>query len=610
MATTRAPQRRVLGHTSNSSPTPSSTTTTPRQQQRHHATPTIPSFPRKASVPNLSKPITARVDPSAFVGGTASGSSTPPHNVVRSPPSSTTVASARPRLAASTSNSSAPSTPQTTAFHRASPSYSASPSVIPVNGKRTPTTGGTRSPTLLSSSQIGRRSPSPTRPRSPDRTPRLANGGGGTVVTARIGEGIAKASQESFGATLRQGQSTLHDGGPLRPSPRTTFSSSSSTTTASSSPLTSPNLSSSIYSSPTPPPPLFNDYAPNAHGGAPTLISSNKHSRSASSIVSSSSTSGVRRISGGGSVYVGGVGSGDGLGLLPPLSVPTSPPLSSSSTSSFAGSRSLSPLPFTSSPTLSDRPSSSTLLHSPSFPAPHSHYSQTTTFKKPPPPVRPASVSSNPSTILTRHARSQSVSSAASSVHVSDDGSAVGVGKRGGVNFARVVDAGFGEELEDEEARRARRESDEMEKEARVERRILDLEIRNASLLAVNTHLEVLKLRQTKEIRDLRRKLRESRALMPISAQVLDEGLDSGSENDDSNDEDGEEPTWEALLKNDDKFAAVANLVEALVRRAKDAVAYEPNTAGRVLHQAELPQEAPDSGDVSEEEGDGSFRNL
>ncbi|KAJ6483911.1 hypothetical protein DFH09DRAFT_1378119 [Mycena vulgaris] len=54
--------------------------------------------------------------------------------------------------------------------------------------------------------------------------------------------------------------------------------------------------------------------------------------------------------------------------------------------------------------------------------------------------------------------------------------------------------------------------------EAKSVRKIADLEITNRSLLAINTSLEQTKHRQAKEIRELRRKLRESRLILPPRA--------------------------------------------------------------------------------------------
>ncbi|CAA7264780.1 unnamed protein product [Cyclocybe aegerita] len=53
---------------------------------------------------------------------------------------------------------------------------------------------------------------------------------------------------------------------------------------------------------------------------------------------------------------------------------------------------------------------------------------------------------------------------------------------------------------------------------AKSDRKIADLEITNRSLLAINATLEATKHRQAKEIRELRRKLRESRLILPPPA--------------------------------------------------------------------------------------------
>lgn len=133
---------------------------------------------------------------------------------------------------------------------------------------------------------------------------------------------------------------------------------------------------------------------------------------------------------------------------------------------------------------------------------------------------------------------------------------------------------------------------------------IADLEIRNASLLSINTSLERLKVKHTNEIRELRRKLRESiggagLAALRVQATKLVEGDDAGGEHpDDSEDEvdsDGErevEPTWQELLDGDPTFSALAGTVEALIARAKRAVEYEPAgsdvAGGRVLSTVEM----------------------
>ncbi|KAK4331598.1 hypothetical protein RTBOTA2_001057 [Rhodotorula toruloides] len=160
------------------------------------------------------------------------------------------------------------------------------------------------------------------------------------------------------------------------------------------------------------------------------------------------------------------------------------------------------------------------------------------------------------------------------------------------------------------------REMDEQEKEAKI----ADLEIRNASLLSINTSLERLKVKHTNEIRELRRKLRESiggagLAALRAQATKLVEADDAGGEHlDDSDDEadlNGEhenEPTWQELLDGDPTFSALAGTVEALIARAKRAVEYEPAGAdvggGRVLSTVEMEDRLrmEDGGGVEDEE--------
>ncbi|GAA5829371.1 hypothetical protein JCM11251_005024 [Rhodosporidiobolus azoricus] len=146
-----------------------------------------------------------------------------------------------------------------------------------------------------------------------------------------------------------------------------------------------------------------------------------------------------------------------------------------------------------------------------------------------------------------------------------------------------------------------KKEVDEKEREARVERKIADLEITNSSLLQINASLERLKLKHTSEIRELRRRLRESvggagLAALRAQAAALDEGESSDTDDEFHNadggdsDEDAEpEPTWQELLDGDEHFSAVATTLESLVRRAKTALDYVPaaHEGGRVLSTVE-----------------------
>ncbi|GAA5976924.1 hypothetical protein JCM10908_005681 [Rhodotorula pacifica] len=151
---------------------------------------------------------------------------------------------------------------------------------------------------------------------------------------------------------------------------------------------------------------------------------------------------------------------------------------------------------------------------------------------------------------------------------------------------------------------------DDHEKEAKVDRRIADLEIRNASLLTINADLERMKVKHRKEIRELRRKLRESvggAGLAALRAQMtsLDEGIEDVDEDyvDGSGDEGDPasaaavmglpEPTWPEILEEDPAFSAIAATLEGLIGRAKRAIEYEParnEMAGRVLSAAEVEE--------------------
>ena len=151
---------------------------------------------------------------------------------------------------------------------------------------------------------------------------------------------------------------------------------------------------------------------------------------------------------------------------------------------------------------------------------------------------------------------------------------------------------------------------------------ILDLEISNQSLLTVNASLERLKLKHTHEIRDLRRKLRESGALGPLllqrsAARVPSEGIarpprDEGDDSFDSElDESEEEQTWEEVLEADEAFAAIASRLGALTKRAEEALVWAPKglEGGRVLTQLEVEERwAEGQGEAeygSEDDGEG-----
>lgn len=144
--------------------------------------------------------------------------------------------------------------------------------------------------------------------------------------------------------------------------------------------------------------------------------------------------------------------------------------------------------------------------------------------------------------------------------------------------------------------------------EARVHRKLLDLEITNKSLMAINSALEVTKLKQAKEIRELKRRLRDGRGLPAVagpresagSTVFSDEGDLTESEDDD-----------DLLVKEDPELEAAhqrcKDLVDHMVEQARKAILAEydepENSGGKVLHPAELEEmqrELDDEGNDTE----------
>lgn len=132
--------------------------------------------------------------------------------------------------------------------------------------------------------------------------------------------------------------------------------------------------------------------------------------------------------------------------------------------------------------------------------------------------------------------------------------------------------------------------------EARVHRKLLDLEITNKSLLAINSALEVTKLKQAKEIRELKRRLRDGRGL-PTAAAPRDSAASAiFSDEDDLTDSEDDDDIL--LVKEDPELEAAhqrcKDLVDHMVEQARKAILAEydepENTGGKVLHPAELEE--------------------
>lgn len=120
---------------------------------------------------------------------------------------------------------------------------------------------------------------------------------------------------------------------------------------------------------------------------------------------------------------------------------------------------------------------------------------------------------------------------------------------------------------------------------------IADLEITNRSLLAINASLETTKNRQAKEIRDLRRKLRESRLILPPRTyKAVESALEVEREREDE-DEDNEDSDVEEGV--DETFQRVRGLIDSLIESGKRALETRPedfraSLATKVLNSDEL----------------------
>jgi hypothetical protein len=103
---------------------------------------------------------------------------------------------------------------------------------------------------------------------------------------------------------------------------------------------------------------------------------------------------------------------------------------------------------------------------------------------------------------------------------------------------------------------------------------IEDLEITNRSLLAINATLEATKHRQAREIRELRRKLRESRLMLPpLAFRAIKSSLgpedvaDDEDIDDDDNEEDGDE--------RDETYNRIKGILENLLETGRRALRTE-----------------------------------
>ncbi|KAH9849235.1 hypothetical protein C2E23DRAFT_395092 [Lenzites betulinus] len=117
--------------------------------------------------------------------------------------------------------------------------------------------------------------------------------------------------------------------------------------------------------------------------------------------------------------------------------------------------------------------------------------------------------------------------------------------------------------------------------QAKSNRKIADLEITNRSLLAINSSLEATKHKQAKEIRDLRRKLRESRLILPPPAyravkSSLTHDDEQANEDEEEEEEDDEEDADLLEGKEDEPYRRVKVMVEGLLDSCRRALESKP----------------------------------
>ncbi|CAK5280331.1 unnamed protein product [Mycena citricolor] len=163
------------------------------------------------------------------------------------------------------------------------------------------------------------------------------------------------------------------------------------------------------------------------------------------------------------------------------------------------------------------------------------------------------------------------------------------------------------EEDIDSEAEKVRQVEREVRAEAKSVRKIADLEITNKSLLTINASLEQTKHRQAKEIRDLRRKLRESRLVLPPrDFRKLDEP-EPELEEEESSDSEEEEEENEADNTKDEGYRRVKAILETLLesgRRALESTPKdfpEPVKITKVLSAYEVEEAADGDDDEADE---------
>lgn len=119
------------------------------------------------------------------------------------------------------------------------------------------------------------------------------------------------------------------------------------------------------------------------------------------------------------------------------------------------------------------------------------------------------------------------------------------------------------------------------------------MEITNKSLLAINAALEANKHKQAKEIRELRRRLRETRLSLPPRVFKELKASTNFNDNDDADDEDDGDSVAPETDNTDAIYNRVRDLIDGLLESGKKALESTPadflpgKSATRVLHEVE-----------------------
>lgn len=140
--------------------------------------------------------------------------------------------------------------------------------------------------------------------------------------------------------------------------------------------------------------------------------------------------------------------------------------------------------------------------------------------------------------------------------------------------------------------------------------------------MVINASLEATKHRQAKEIRELRRKVRETRLILPPKAYRLvtsDASLDAEVYDDEDEDDEGDDiDTLDVEKIKDEGFKRCLTLLETLLDNGRRALEAKPEdfavasrSAAKVLHAEELRSEIdPDERNRNEDDADTSIMTI